>query len=168
MSFSIDIDVQQGAAAARGFERAPDILMDELTGATWNSELLLERETKELTPVGVGAGGGLKGSIAAREPQRLADAVIGVVGSPLSYVLPVEFGSRPHFPPVQPLIDWVRVKLGVTEDAERIGYAVARKIAVRGTEGAFMFTRALEANRAQIARIYHAAIGRALARIGGA
>ena len=164
----IDIDIQQGAAAARAFARAPDILMDELTGATWNAELLLERETKELTPVGVGAGGGLKGSIAAREPERLADSVSGAVGSPLNYVVPVERGSAPHFPPVQPLIDWARAKFGVGEEAERIGYAVARSIAARGTEGAFMFTRALEANRAQIARIYHAAIERALARIAEA
>jgi hypothetical protein len=33
--------------------------------------------------------------------------VIGVVGSPLAYALPVEIGTRPHFPPVAAILDWV-------------------------------------------------------------
>lgn len=47
----------------------------------------------------------------------------------------VESGTRPHRPPIQPLADWAKVKGLARTDAEarRIGFLVARAIAVRGT-----------------------------------
>lgn len=155
----IDIDIREAAALAEAWRAAPRLVLGELRKSTLEAELLLEREVKELTPVGVGAGGGLKGSIAAREPRVLAEAVIGEVGTPLIYAVPVELGSRPHFPPVQPLADWAQAKLGVpAAEARGVGFAIARKIARVGTEGAFMFKRAFDANRRQVERIY--ALGR--------
>ncbi|WP_316978046.1 hypothetical protein [Shumkonia mesophila] len=165
---SIHLDTQQAAAVARAFGEAPEIVIEELAAAAWKSELLLERETKENTPVGIGGGAGLKGSISAREPEVLADGVIGMVGTPLVHAVPVELGTKPHFPPIQPLADWARLKLGVRpEEARSVGYLIARKIAARGTEGAFMFTRALDSCRAQIEGYFAAAAGRILARVAG-
>ena len=151
---------------ARAWAQAPEVVIEEMTAATLESELLLEREVKEETPIGVGGGAGLKGSISAREPQVLADTVIGEIGTPLLYAIPVEFGSKPHRPPVQPLADWAQAKLGVApEKAESVGYAIANKIAKVGTKGAFMFTKAFEANRAQIELIYAAARARIVDRL---
>lgn len=114
MAFDVRIDIREAAALADAFDKSPKIVTEELTAATWEASLLLEREVKENTPTGVGGGGGLKGSISAREPQVLSDNVIGMVGTPLAHAVPVELGTRPHFPPVQPLADWAEHKLGLS------------------------------------------------------
>lgn len=166
---NIRIDIHGAAELAHAFDLAPEIVMEEQERATWEAGLLLERETRERTPVGIAGGGGLKGSIAAREPRRLGEAVIGEVGTALNYAVPVELGSRPHFPPVQPLADWAVAKLGVDPgEARSVGFLIARKISRKGTEGAHMFERAFEANRAQVARIYEAARARIAQRIAEA
>lgn len=165
----IRIDIRGAAAMAKAFERAPDVVRGELVTAATEASLLLEREVKEGTPTGVGAGGGLRGSIAAREPRVLGDNVIGEVGTPLNYAVPVELGTRPHFPPVQPLADWAEFKLGVPrEEAGTVGFLIARKIAREGTEGAFMFQRAFDANEPQVQRIFEGAQARIAERIGTA
>ena len=173
MTFRLDIDASEVADLAATWRQAPEILLDEMARAALEASLLLEREVKEGTPVGVhGEGGGLKGSIHADQPAVLADQVIGIVGTSIAYAIPVELGTRPHFPPVQPIVDWARVKLGLDpEEAERVGFAIARKIARRGTQGAFMFSRAFERNRPQVEQMFLAGARRAverLARPGGA
>lgn len=153
--FRIDIETREAAALAKAWREAPEMVEEELVRASWEAELLLERETKELTPVGVHGAGGLRGSISAREPRVLHEAVVGEVGTSLLYAIPVELGTRPHFPPVQPLAEWAEAKLGVPRDESReVGFLIARKISRKGTKGAFMFTRAFEANRAQVERIF--------------
>ena len=128
MSGDIHIDIREAAELARAFERAPDITVEELTRATWESELLPEREIKENTPVGIGGGGGLKGSISARQPQVLADNVIGLVGTPMAYAVPAGLHATPYAA-IQPLADWAEHKLGVApEKARSVGYLIARKI----------------------------------------
>lgn len=168
MTADIHIDLQQAAELARGFEQAPEIVIDELYRATTKSTLLLERETKENTPVGIGGGGGLKGSVSAREPDVLGDTIIGVVGTPLNYAVPVELGTKPHMPPIQPLADWAEHVLGVGgNEAWRVGRAIAFKIKAKGTEGAHMFERAFTANAEQVQRIFAAAGARIAERLAG-
>lgn len=170
-AFQIDIDLGASAALAQAWLAAPEMVLDELETAATEATLLLEREVKEITPVGVGGGGGLKGSISAREPEVLSNVVIGVVGTSIAHAVPVELGTKPHFPPVQPLADWVVAKLGVPRrEATRVGFAIARKISKVGTKGAFMFTRAFEANRGAVEAIYRRAqirIAERLAETGG-
>ena len=164
----IRIDVHAAADLAKAFAQAPEVVIEEFSRAMTEATLLLEREVKEETPVGIGGGGGLKGSIAARTPQALADNVIGLVGTPLSYAVPVEFGTRPHMPPVQPLADWAEYKLGVAPDQARsIGWRIARKIAAQGTEGAHMFGRAVADNEGQVQAIFARARERIAERIAG-
>ena len=62
-----------------------------------------------------------------------------VVDAP--HAAPVEYGSRPHMPPVQPIEDWGRRKLG----REGLGWPVALKIAREGTKPRRYFKRATEA-----------------------
>lgn len=151
----IEIDSRTLAGVADAFERAPEAARRELTMATWEASLLLEREAKENTPVGIGGGGGLKGSISAREPQVLAEGVIGMVSTPLSYAVPVEFGAKPHMPPVEPIKDWVEHKLApAPEEVEGIAWAIAMTIKKEGTKGAHMFERAIHTTGPQVQRIF--------------
>ncbi len=148
--------------------RAPALTAEELTRATWEAELLLEREIKDLTPVGVGGAGGLRGSIAARQPRVMADNVLGAVGTSVAHALPVELGTKPHFPPIEPLRDWVERKLDVPEkDSYGVALRIARKIAARGTLAVGMFHRAFGATRGQVELMYSAARERIVQGLGG-
>lgn len=155
--FDIDIRIDELPGVAAALAAAPEIAMEELTAWVWEGSLLLQREAVENTPRGIGAGGGLAGSIIAGEPEVLADQVIGMVGSPLNYAVPVELGTKPHFPPLKPLQDWARHKLGLSpEQAEQAGRAIQRAIGRRGTKGAHMFGRAIETNEPQLRRMAEA------------
>lgn len=170
-AFEIHSDLSPTEDLARAFKAAPEIFSQEVMAAVWQAEMLTLREVKELTPVGVGGGGGLRGSFFADDPKLTADGVLGMVASPLSYAVPVELGSKPHFPPLDPLIDWVGAKLGVGgKEAKSIAYAVALKIAAKGTEGAFMMRRALEKTEPQFPGIFAGVPDRVferMARMGG-
>ena len=101
----------------------------------------LEGEIAKRTPAGVGGSAGLRGSIAG-EVQTMGRTVTGTVGTPLEYGEVVELGRRPGkaFPPVDPIALWARRKLGVSDEKSRgVGFAIARKIAIHGFEGAHMF-----------------------------
>jgi len=161
----ITIDASEAAILARAWDAAPAIVETELRAAMTEATAYLQRETQERTPVAFGT---LRASIAAREPQVLADQVLGVVGTPLAYAEAVELGTRPHFPPIQPLQDWVQAKLGIADEDEsrQVAFAVARKIARSGTKGAFMFTEAFKAGEPQVQRIFARCRERIVARLG--
>lgn len=147
------------------FNQAPVIALEELLSAMVESDLFLQREVMERTPT---AHGLLRNSIFTEERVN-ADGVIGVVGSPLNYAEYVELGTRPHFPPIEPLIDWVKTKgIATDEEAEQIAYRIARAIAVRGTLAVGMFNRAFAYGVPQIERRFEMARDRVLERMGSA
>lgn len=55
------------------------------------------------------AFGHLRASVAS-EVRVSASAIEGVAGTNLVYAQAVEKGSRPHWAPLQPLVEWVRIK----------------------------------------------------------
>jgi len=59
-----------------------------------------------------------------------------IVGMDAPHAAIIEEGARPHFPPLQPLRDWVRVKgfASDPDEVDSIAYAVAKKISKRGIE----------------------------------
>jgi hypothetical protein len=61
------------------------------------------------------------------------------------YAAPVEFGTRPHFPPPSELLPWVKLKFQPKDEKEAlsIAFAIAKNISKRGTQGAEMFAKAL-------------------------
>ena len=145
------------ARVAARLEGASVDLTNRLVAAVYQSCLLLEREVKERTPKG--AFSALVGSIAAQPPNVTGAGVEASVGSALNYAESVELGTKPHFPPVAPLADWARAKLGLSEDdAARVAWMIARKISKQGTQGAFMFTNAVDATREQIEAIIKQAV----------
>lgn len=163
----IRIELHGAAELAAAWAKAPDVVAEELTRTTWEAELLLQREIQDRTPTG--ATGLLRESIHAREPRRLDRIVIGEVGTSIAHAVPVELGTRPHFPPIAPLQDWAEAKLGLDAEAARgAAFAIARTIAKRGTRGAFMFEHGFARARAQIVQMYDAALLRIRNRLAGA
>ncbi|MEX0758523.1 MAG: hypothetical protein WD100_02980 [Tistlia sp.] len=165
----IRLELPNARQILEAFEKAPEIVVEELGAATWEGSLLIQREVVERTPRGVGAGGGLAGSIQARDPQIAPGLVRGEVGTALSYAVPVELGTRPHFPPIEPLQLWAQHKLGLSEvEAESAAYAIARKIKAHGSQGVHMFAEGFAATEEQLRTFYARAGERAVERIGQA
>jgi len=152
-AFQIDAEIKNANAILRRLKESPAAAQKELRRAMLEAELLYEAEVKENTPVGV--TNILRGSISAQDPVLSGDNIIGVVGTSVTHAVPVELGTRPHFPPLEPLEDWVRLKLNVDADrAPAVALQIARKIAARGTEGVHMFENALETIGDTVERIF--------------
>jgi hypothetical protein len=135
---------------AAAFAAAPELVRRRLNVYMNGATMYLQSEIQERTPTS--GHGTLRGSFSS-EVHELGDSVVGVVGTPLAYAIPVELGTRPHFPPVDAIEDWVNVKLGITgPEGKRVAYAIARKIAARGTKGAFMVQRGFDAARPELER----------------
>lgn len=106
------------------------------------------------------AGAGVAGAVRERTPVdtgRLRNSIThevdrggqrARVGSNVSYARAVEFGTRPHFPPLAALQPWAR-RHGFPA-GRRGAWLVARTIAVRGTRGAHMFREGLTASAGMI------------------
>lgn len=163
MMVSLDIQGWQELDAA--FRMAPNIVREELLAAVTESDQLLEREVKDLTPT---ASGVSRASIFSRE-QVFGDSGLGVVGTAQPHVAYVELGTRPHFPRVEALEDWVRVKLGISDEKKihGVAYLIARKIAARGTLGVGMFHRTWARQRDAVTRRFELARNRIASRIAG-
>jgi HK97 gp10 family phage protein len=72
------------------------------------------------------------------------------VGSTAHYAPFVEFGTRPHFPPLEPIREWCRSR-GIDESA---AFPIARKIAERGTpERPFLYPAYKVGSRNHVGRI---------------
>lgn len=159
------LDLQGWAELDTAFRRAPEIVREELLAAVTESDQLLEREVKDRMPT---ASGVSRASIFSRE-QVLGDGGIGVVGSAQPHIVYVELGTKPHFPPVAALEDWVRQKLAVPENrVHGVAYAIARKIARHGTKPVGMFGNTWAQQRDAVVRRFALARDRIVARTAGA
>lgn len=145
------------------WEAAPEMVVEEIATFAEGASLYMQGEIQERTPT---AHGTLRDSFIAQEPQRLQDGVIGQVGTSLAHAVSVELGTRPHFPPVAAIADWVKVKFGVSGPAGvAIAWAIARKIAQRGTKGAHMVQRAVDAGAAEVENQFALTIERIKSRL---
>lgn len=165
----IQLDATKIYSLAELWMLAPEIVIEELTAATAASQALLERETKERTPIG--AHGLLRSSIQSTTPVVMSGTVLGVVGSPMSYAESVELGTKPHpvnQAGVDAIEDWVRYKLGISaEDAQRVAASVVWKIRMRGTPKVEMFSKTLEAQRQEVAGHFKDATTNITRRLSG-
>jgi hypothetical protein len=134
----------QGQAGAV-IQRNLDGLVDEAT-------MFLTAEVKKRTPQGVsGAQGGLLGSIIGEVFNKGTALVKGLVMTANKYAEVIEKGRRPgKGVPHDALLDWIRVKLGITDpkELERVNYLIRWKIYQKGFAGAHMFEKALTENTA--------------------
>lgn len=161
------LDVSQAKAFAAAFLKMPEVAREELVAATQAALALLENLIKDATPVG--ATGLLRGAWAS-QLMGAADAgeVLGRVFNPLGYAAPIEFGTRPHWAPLDPLVDWVHAKLGIADDdeARHVARLIQRKIASKGTPAQEPVQRALDAADQDLRQMYADAAARAFERIG--
>lgn len=161
-SFTLSIDDRARAALAR----APEAFLRELATGILEAQMLVEREVKERTPTS--GHGTLRDSIGAMPLELTGSRIAGSVGTALSYAEPVELGTQPHMPPLEPLVDWVRRKLGIKGGAgEQVAQAIRWKIYRHGTKAAFMFRDAFAAVTPQIDAIMGAAVVRAIHTVEG-
>ena len=134
----LDIDTSDLDELAAYWQKSPKYVGDEVYKFMTQITEHLEGEWKERAPVGAsgGGGGGYRASISAQPVHRLSDRVIGVVGTVSPYAIPVELGTKPHMPPVEPLVSWVAAVLGIydQEEQENVAWAIARKISKKGTD----------------------------------
>lgn len=159
------VSIRYEDAAWRGLAmRAPEIFRGEFVPAVTEASMLAEREVKERAPTS--GAGTLRNSIGALPVTLSGTAVSAGVGTSLSYAAAVELGSKPHWAPIAPLLDWVQRKLGLSgEEAEGAAQAIQFKIAARGTEGAFMFRDGFAHVDSFVRGLLKAASDRAAARL---
>ncbi len=162
MANFIEIDLGGFQQLAGQFKAAPEIALQELQKAMAEADMLLKRLVQDALPTATGT---LRASVFGVE-RATETGVIGLVGSPLIYAPPVELGTRPHFPPIEPLVDWVKLKLGVPEkDARGVAFLVARKIARKGTGATHVFKLSFERGEQQVRDMFARALGRIAQRI---
>jgi len=161
----IRIDHDAVARAADALVDRPEVMTARLVGVVNQASLLGQRETQDRTPTVSGIS---RNSIIAAQAVATGGRVSGGWGSAAPHMPALEFGSRPHMPPVSPLIDWARQKLGLSGPAaQRAGWAVAKKSCKVGTEGAFMFRDATEAISADVNEMIAGAVEATLASLQG-
>jgi len=133
--------------------------------------LIVTREAKRGVPVNTGR---LRASITP-EVRPQARRIVGIVGTNVAYAAPVEYGSRPHWVPIGPLIRWVHLKklagtysirtkrrLGaaaqrVTEDRQ-VAHMIQWAIARRGTRAQPFMEPAFRNNIGRIQRLLGGAV----------
>lgn len=151
----LDFDLQQDLVQPlKNIEQDVGPIADRINATMIVGLDLIEEQIKLRTPVNIGA---LRGSIARGEPIRRGAALEGIVGTPLVYGLPVELGRRPggKMPPVDAILFWViRKQLVSRAEAPDFAWAIAKKIARDGTEGAFMFQDGFKAATPHVERIW--------------
>ncbi len=131
----------------------PREMLKEATKAMQISVNEFEGAVVERTPVG--ATEILRGSIFGEAVNVTGEEVVGHVGSPEIYALPVEEGTKPHWPPRGALLQWVERVLGIAgAQAERVEFLVRRAISRRGTKGAHMFREGWKASEDRIRRVW--------------
>lgn len=151
-------------ALRRGFAQAPDVTRHELLAAMTQGTLLVEREAKERMPKVTGMTAASIASDAFATPV----GVIGTVGSSQPTAVFAELGTRPHMPPIEALVPWVRAVLGVPAKRERsVAFLVARKIARKGTAPKRPLGEAVAATEGRVLRMLEDAAGRVASHLAG-
>lgn len=130
---------------AEAFSRAGEVAVRELSNALERTASIVEKKAKEYSPINYG---NLRGSIHTEGPTAAANNIQVIVGTNTIYAPYMEYGTRPHFPPVRALQNWARHKLG----DERLAFPVARAISRRGLQGRLYFRRARDESQAELDR----------------
>lgn len=167
------LDVENAVQITAAFAQAPEIVMEELETAMGSVMQYLQGQTQERTPKDSGL---LRSAFTTEvESARGFDLVVGTLTNALPYALPVELGTKPHFPPLAPLADWALRHIeyfsdgsGETPDPWAIARGIQRKIGRQGSPGYGMARFALLDGRETIAAEFAEAGARITARIEAA
>lgn len=120
-------------------------------------------------PPAVATGNLANSPFAIITPGAMLSRLLVQAGAPADvYADPVNYGARPHMPPVNALLPWVKLKFGVEDekDALRIAFAIAINQAKKGMQGRHMFDRAQVSIEPKAVSIIERQIAIALRAIG--
>jgi len=116
------------------------------------------------------ATGNLVNSIAFQLSQEagISRAVVFASAPADQYAGYVEAGTGPHVPPPSALLLWVKKKFSPSTEKQAlsIAFAVARKIAQRGTSAFGMFARSFAKLESELQGIFQAQIAKAIEKAG--
>lgn len=153
----------------RKYDGADVVLADELVKAMQRSVLSVEAKAKEYAPAATGT---LRRSI-TNEVKPVTTGLQGTVGTNVPYARYVEFGRGPGWPPVEPIVQWVRLKnryagtVDIRNDkaVRQAAFLVARKIARYGIEPRPYLNRAGDELWPKIAAEFRLVPRKVLARV---
>ena len=115
--------------------------------------LITKKVTDYLKKEKVNDEGDLQDSITS-EVHREAMKIMGITGTNMEHAIFVHEGTRPHWPPVDPIKKWVMHKLGISgKEVSNVTFLVRRKISKVGTKGRPFFGFVFRQYQNQIARI---------------
>jgi len=162
----LDVRVDVDSKPLKNLAREYPALFKAVGAAKMDEALLLiERLVKQKAPYGAGPIH-LRDTIHGTS-RVYASKVVGTIGTPLAYGDPVELGTKPHFPPLAPIQHWVERKLRIeAPESKSVAFAVARKIAIEGTEGAKMFAESMEEGEIRIMAILDGIVAEIVRRAG--
>jgi hypothetical protein len=119
---------------ARVVRRMPEQLRTATISGNREAALVLQRAVVEqITFQRLVDRGLLRNSV-----QVTPTATGATVAVTAPHAAPLEYGTRPHFPPVAPLEEWAR-----RHGMPGAGFAIARKISIEGTPPERYFAKAL-------------------------
>jgi len=164
------IDWRNKGSVLAAVRRWPDVFAEEYERGLAAIGEVLRGEIVQLTPTGGGYGawGHLANSIQASDPAAMPTGWRVTVGTPAAYGAVIEYGRQPGgtMPPVKAIALWIKYtnhfsvvprvfkrgkRQGETQTEEEalmeIAWPIAIRIAQRGTEGAKMFEKGIQAAR---------------------
>ncbi|QIL81817.1 hypothetical protein G7047_19265 [Diaphorobacter sp. HDW4A] len=164
MNLSISLGDLSGIQ--RGLRDAPAFTREVLEAAMTEATQLVEREVIENIPR---ASTGLTAKSITRDVMSTPAGVLGVVGSSQPSALFLELGTRPHMPPIDALVPWVRAVLGIRDpkEAKSVAFLVGRKIAREGTKPQRPFERAVTSTETQVIAMFEDAAQRIVRHLAG-
>jgi hypothetical protein len=114
------------AQVIRNLGKIKERTFERIVAACQFTQAKVVNDARSMAPVHLTT---LRQSILPGDIIVTRDNVMAKVVANIHYAAAVEFGSRPHFPPVDALKDWAAKKLG----DEGLAFVVARSISQKGT-----------------------------------
>lgn len=141
-----DIKIRGIDKALKALDRLEEIFDGEIKKAMFRTGEVVTNDAKKnfVKNKSVDTGEGLA-SIGHEEVAK-ADEVVSIVGAGAKHMKYPETGTRPHWPPPEPIRRWAKRKLG----NEKLGFLVSRKISQKGTPAKPYLYPALQSNLKKI------------------
>lgn len=111
---------------------------------------------------------GITGKVRVHLYELLGEVGTVAKGANDNYAPAVEYGTRPHWAPIEPLVEWVKLKGFAKNEGSRrrIARAVQIKIARKGTAAHPFMEPAFDTKKHAIIRLLERAIDKIAANFG--
>ena len=123
------VNIKISAKTQTLLQRFGEVATPQVQGAMQVVMQAAEAVAKEKAPKDQGLlQDSIAGTVEVHGPR-----IVGVLGSPLDYAAPMEYGTKAFWPPSAPLEEWVGRKFGLQGIERRsVAFLVRRAIARRG------------------------------------